>query len=327
MPSPLRYAALRLLQAIPVALLIVAGNFVLLKIVPGDLVDVMAGESGAATPEYMALLRGQFGLDQPAIVQFGHYLGRLLQLDLGFSFRNNASVATLIAGRLPATLLLLLTSIGLAVAFGIALGALSARFRHGIFDQLVSVFSSIVFALPVFWVGLMAIVLFAVQLRWLPIGGMTTIGADPRGLLGAAGDLLSHLVLPAVVLGLAHLALYARVTRAAMLEIYDMDFVRVARAKGLSEGRIATRHVLRNALLPVVTLSGVQLGSVLGGAIVVETVFSWPGLGRLAFEAIGARDLNLLLSLFLCNALLVIVMSLVVDFVYAAVDPRIELAR
>ena len=326
MPSLVRYTIGRVAQAVPVALLIVLGNFLLLKTVPGDLVDVIAGESGAASADYMAMLRERFGLDQPDWVQFLAYVGQIARFDLGYSFRHNMPVADLILGRLPATLLLLVTSIVVAVLAGLVLGGLAARYRHSLLDHFVSVFSSVVFATPVFWVGLMAIVLFAVHLRWLPIGGMTTIGADP-GLLGVVGDLARHLVLPAGTLGLTYVALYARVTRTAMLEVYDLDFVRTARAKGISEARITVRHVLRNALLPIVTLSGLQLGSVLGGAVVIETVFSWPGLGRLAFEAVTDRDLNLLLGLFLCSSLLVIVMSLVVDLLYAVLDPRIELAR
>lgn len=325
MPPLAGYALRRLAQIAPVALLIVLGNFVLLKLVPGDLVDVLAGESGAASPEYMAMLRAQFGLDQPAYLQFLAYLRQIAGFDLAFSFRHNMPVAQLILDRLPATLLLLGTALLLAVLFGLLLGALAARYRDSAVDHAVTTFTSVVFATPVFWIGLMAIVLFAVQLRLLPIGGMTTVGAKP-GPLGLAADVGIHLILPAATLALAYVALYARVTRTAMLELYDLDFVRTARAKGISESRVALRHVLRNALLPIVTLSGLQLGSVLSGAIVVETVFSWPGMGRLAFEAGADRDLNLLLSLFLCNSLVVIAVSLVVDLIYASLDPRIELA-
>lgn len=301
------------------------GNFILLKAIPGDLVDVIAGEGGAASPEYMDMLRAQFGLDRPDWAQFLAYVRQLGHFDLGYSFRHNMPISQLILDRLPATLLLIGAAVALAVGLGLLLGALAARFRGGLVDQAVSVFAAVVFATPVFWIGLMAIVLFAVQLRWFPLGGMTQIGGPP-GVLGAVGDIAYHLVLPASTLSLAYLALYARVTRAAMGEVYDLDYVRTARAKGISEARIAIRHVLRNALLPVVTLSGLQLGSVLGGAVVVETVFSWPGMGRLAFEAVSDRDINLLLSLFLCNSLLVIVMSLVIDLLYGVLDPRVELA-
>ena len=323
--SPLAsYTLRRLAQTVPVIALIMLGNFLLLKAVPGDLVDVIAGEGGAASQEYMDMLRAQFGLDRPDWVQFLSYAAQLAHFDLGYSFRHNMPVSQLILDRLPATLLLIGTSIALAVGAGLLLGALAARFRGGLVDQAVSVFAAVVFAMPVFWIGLMAIVLFAVELRWFPIGGMTQIGGAPSA-LGTVGDVAFHLMLPATTLSLAYLALYARVTRAAMGEVYDLDYVRTARAKGISEARIAVRHVLRNALLPVVTLLGLQLGSVLGGAVVVETVFSWPGMGRLAFEAVGDRDINLLLSLFLCNSLLVIIMSLAVDLIYGVLDPRVEL--
>lgn len=327
-PSPLlAFALRRLLQAVPVALAILAVNFLLLQAVPGDLVDVIAGESGAATPEYLDHLRRQFGLDVPAWERFVNYALGVLTLDLGHSFRHGMPIAQLILARLPATLLLLLTSIAVALLLGLLLGTLAARSRGGVVDTVVSVGSSVVFALPLFWIGLMGIVLFAVKLGWLPVGGIATIGRAPAGPLAAAADTARHLVLPAATLSLFFLALYARVTRAAVLEIQDLDFVRTARAKGIGEGRVAVRHVLRNALLPVVTLTGLKLGAILSGSIVIETVFSWPGLGRLAFEAMGARDVNLLLGIFLCSALLVIVMNLVVDLLYALLDPRIEVHR
>ncbi|MET0427179.1 MAG: ABC transporter permease [Microvirga sp.] len=318
-----RYFVRRVIQALPVLTLVVLGNFVLLKTIPGDLADVVAGENGAASEAYMAMLRAQYGLDQSNLLQLAAYLGQILRFDLGYSFRHSMPVSELILARVPATLLLIGTSILIAVLGGLIFGALSARYRGRLIDHAIAVVSSVLFATPVFWTGLMAIVLFAVQLRWLPMGGMSTVGAQ-GGAWSSFTDVLSHLLLPAVTLSLSYLAVYSRVTRAAMNEVYELDFVRTARAKGISERRVAIRHVLRNALLPIVTLSGLQLGSVLGGAIVVETVFSWPGMGRLAFEAISDRDINLLLSLFLCNSLLVIVASLIVDLTYALLDPRIE---
>ncbi|MDX5630919.1 MULTISPECIES: ABC transporter permease [unclassified Brenneria] len=319
------YIFRRIAQVSIVAVFVILGNFILLKSVPGDLVDVIAGESGSATPEYMDMLRVQFGLDRSGIEQLAIYFGQILHFDLGFSFRYNMPVTTLILERMPATLLLLGSSILFAVVFGVIMGCLAARYRHGAFDQFMTLFSSVVFAIPVFWFGLMGIVLFAVHLRWLPIGGMVTIGASP-GALGVAGDIAWHLIMPAITLSLSHLALYARVTRASMLEVYHLDFVRTARAKGISEAAVTVRHVLRNSLLPVVTLTGLQLGSILGGAVVVETVFSWPGMGRLAFEAVADRDINLLLSLFLCNSLLVVLSSLLIDILYGVLDPRVGLA-
>ncbi len=313
----------RTLAAAPMVVLMIVVNFLLLKAVPGDLVDVMAGESGIATAEQMADLRARFGLDRSALDQFQAYLSQLLQFDLGFSFRYSRPIADLVLERLPATALLVTVAVLAAVAVGVAAGVLAGRRPGGRFDRAVSVLSSLIFAVPSFWMGLVGIVLFAVHLRWLPIGGYATVGAPGAGWPHAV-DVAAHLVLPAATLGLGYAALYARVTRAAVIETSRLDFVRTARAKGISETRVTLRHILRNALLPVVTLSGLKLGSMLGGAVVVETVFSWPGLGRLAFEAVADRDVNLLLSLFLCNSLLVIVMGILVDVSYAALDPRIE---
>lgn len=313
----------RTLAAAPMVVVMIVVNFLLLKAVPGDLVDVMAGESGIATAEQMADLRARFGLDRSALDQFQAYLSQLLQFDLGFSFRYSRPIADLVLERLPATALLVTVAVLAAVAVGVAAGVLAGRRPGGRFDRAVSVLSSLIFAVPSFWMGLVGIVLFAVHLRWLPIGGYATVGAPGAGWPHAV-DVAAHLVLPAATLGLGYAALYARVTRAAVIETSRLDFVRTARAKGISETSVTLRHILRNALLPVVTLSGLKLGSMLGGAVVVETVFSWPGLGRLAFEAVADRDVNLLLSLFLCNSLLVIVMGILVDVSYAALDPRIE---
>jgi peptide/nickel transport system permease protein len=319
-----RYVLRRLLHAAPMALLVVLVNFLLLRLAPGDLVDVMAGESGAATPEYMAQLRHAFSLDLPAYRLFWNYLWNIAHFDLGYSFRHNMPVIQLIGERLPATLLLMLTSLVVALLVGVALGVLAARYRGSWIDEAVSLLSAAGFALPLFWIGLMAIVLFSIKLHWLPTGGMTTIGADDAGLLGNALDVARHLMLPAGTLSLFFVAMYARLTRAAMLDVSGLDFVRTARAKGISERRVVLRHVLRNALLPIVTLTGLHLGSLLGGSIVIETVFAWPGLGRLAFEAVFERDLNLLLGIFLCSSLLVIAMNLAVDLLYTVLDPRIE---
>ncbi len=319
----LRMAARRLLQVVPVVLFILVVNYALLRLAPGDLVDVIAGEAGAATPEYMEELRRRFSLDQPALVHFLTYMKAVLSLDLGYSFRHGMPVAQLILDRLPATLLLTASGILFALVSGVFLGVLSARFHGRAADAAIAVLSTLGFATPVFWIGLMAIVVFSIQLRWLPAGGMVTVGAGHAG-LDHLLDVARHLVLPAMTLGCFFTAYYCRITRAAMLEVQGLDFVRTARAKGLGERRILLAHVLRNALLPVVTLTGVQLGSLIGGSVVVETVFAWPGLGRLAFDAIFRRDMNLLLGILLCSSLLVILMNLLVDLLYAALDPRIE---
>lgn len=321
------YILRRLVQLIPAVLAVVLVTYFLLQLAPGDLVDVIAGESGSATPEYMAELRQQFGLDQSPLVIFWHYLYNLAHFNLGFSFRQGMPVADLILSRVGPTLVLMLSSALIAIAAGVVLGVVSARHRGQWIDEFISMVSTVGFAIPVFWVGLMLIVLFAVHLQWLPASGMQTIGGPPWWTWAGWVDLLSHLALPALTLSLFHLSIYVRITRASMLEAYGQDFVRTARAKGLSEGRVAVHHVLRNALLPVVTITGLQLGSLLGGSIVVETVFAWPGLGRLAFDAVFQRDINLLLGIFLFSSLLVILMNLVIDVLYTVLDPRVAGAR
>ncbi|CAO3428565.1 ABC transporter permease [Azospirillum endophyticum] len=327
MPTSLRYVFRRLVQALPMAFAIVLLNFLLLKLTPGDLADVIAGESGSATPEFMENLRRLYGLDIPVHLQFLNYIQGILHFDLGYSFRQGMPVGELILERLPATILLSLTAILFALMVGVLLGVVAARSRGSLLDEAISVVSTMGFATPLFWVGLMLIVLFSIELRWLPSAGMVTVGADYRGRWDEWLDIGRHLVLPAVTLSLFFLSIYVRITRSAMLEVYGLDFVRTARAKGLTEARVVVRHVLRNALLPIVTVTGLQLGAIFGGTVVVETVFGWPGLGRLAQEAVFSRDVNLLLGIFLCSSFIVIVVNLAVDLLYAALDPRVEVRQ
>ena len=325
LPPRLRFVGRRLLKALPLLVAVVIFNFCLLKLAPGDAAEVLAGESAAATPEYLAELRARFGLDQPAPVQFFHYAVRLLQFDLGYSFRHNQTVLQLILGRMGATLILMAGAIALAVLLGTTLGVVASRKVNSLRDTLISILAMLAFATPVFWLGLMLIVFFSVRLGWLPSNGMETIAAGHTG-LGRLLDIGRHMLMPVFTLALFYVALYTRVMRASMLEVFNQDYVTTARAKGLSERRIALRHVVRNALLPVVTLFGVQLGTMLGGSVLVETVFSWPGLGRLAFEAVAQRDINLLLGILLLCSFLVIVANILVDLAYARLDPRIRLA-
>ena len=306
-------------------LLIVVVNFLVLHLSPGDIVDVLAGEAGAATPEYVAMLRQRFGLDRPLVSQLGSYVWGVLNLDLGFSFRHNTSVLRLMLDRLPATLILMGSSLSLAVALGVVFGVTAARNVNRPVDGAIGIMVLLSYATPTFWIGLMLIVLFSVKLGWLPTGGMMTIGAGLSGPARAL-DVAHHLVLPAASLALFYAAIYTRLMRASMLEVASQDYVRTARAKGISERRVLYSHALRNALLPLLTIVGVQVGSVLGGSLLLESVFGWPGLGRLAFEAVQQRDYNLLLGILLLSSLLVILVNLVVDLLYAALDPRIELA-
>lgn len=320
----LAYALKRLLQAVPTILVIVCLNFALLQLAPGDAADVLAGEAGSATPEYMAQLRQKFGLDQPVHIQLLVYLKQVLTFDLGHSFRHGMPVAELILSRLGPTLLLMVTVFLVAVLFGALLGSIAARNLNRWQDSLISVLTVLAYATPVFWAGLMLIVVFSIKLGWFPTSGMQEIAAFHVGWEKVV-DIARHLVLPAATLTMFYLALYTRLMRASALEQLSMDYVVTARAKGLTERQIARRHVFRNALLPVVTMAGVQAGALLGGAVVVETVFAWPGLGLLAYESLFARDLNLLLGIFFICACLVVVVNLVVDIVYSMLDPRIEL--
>ena len=319
----LRYVLKRLLQALPIVLAIVVVNFFLLHLAEGDAVDVLAGEAGSATPEYMAQLREKFGLDKPLPVQLAIYLKNVFSLDLGYSFRHEMPVSELVFDRFMPTLLLMTGTIMLAVGVGILLGLLAATGLNTWRDNLISIFALVTYATPLFWVGLMMIVLFALKLGWFPTSGMETIAAFYSG-WDRVLDIGHHLVLPTVTLSLFYLALYTRLMRASMLEQAGMDYVTTARAKGLTERRVVFVHVLRNALLPVVTMAGVQVGALIGGSVIVESVFAWPGLGLLAFEALFARDLNLLLGIFLLSALLVVAINLVVDIIYSSLDPRIE---
>jgi peptide/nickel transport system permease protein len=320
--SRLGYAGRRLLQAVPIILAMAVFNFLLLHLAPGDAADVLAGEAGSASPEFVARLRADFGLDRPLPLQLFFYVKQVVTLDLGFSFRHRTPVLSLILSRLPATLILMTAAIGLSVGLGILLGVLAARHVNTWVDNAISVFALLSYATPIFWIGLMLIVLFAIQLGWLPTHGFAAVGAAGSSLAHAL-DVGRHLVLPATTLALFYVALYTRLMRASMLDVYGLEYVQSARAKGLSERRVAVKHVLRNALLPVVTMAGIQVGHMLGGSVLVETVFGWPGLGRLAFESVFARDINLLLGLLLFSSILVVVANLVTDLLYSVLDPRI----
>lgn len=312
----------RLLQLVPVVLAIAALNFALIKMAPGDAADIIAGQMGHATLEFTEELRREFGLDLPLIEQFLVYISRLATLDLGVSVIQQQPVLDLILDRLPATLLLMVTSIAIAIAAGVTLGVVAARRQGGWVDNLISVVALLVYATPAFWLGLMLIVFFSIRLDLLPSGGMMRIGVAQSS-PALALDVARHLILPALTMGLFYAAIYARLMRASMLEVYGQDFITTARAKGLAERSIAWSHAARNALLPVVTLAGLQLGHLLGGSVLIETVFGWPGLGRLVFDALQQRDLNLLLGILFVSSVVVVLANLVVDLVYGQLDPRI----
>jgi len=318
----IRFVAARVWQGVLTIVLIAVVNFILVHAAPGDPVTLLAGDN--QDPEFAAQIRTQLGLDQPLFVQLGHYLGQLLQLDLGYSYRQNQPVLDLILDRLPLTLLLTGCAFVASLLMGVGLGALSAKKAGTWVDSAVSVVSLVFYATPVYWLSLMAVLVFSVQLGWFPGFGFKSVGANLTG-AALAWDVAQHLFLPALMTALFHMAVYARMTRACMLEVAQMDFVKTAHAKGLRPARVWRAHVLRNALLPVVTLAGLQAGTLVGGAILIETVFAWPGLGRLLFESLLQRDYPLLLGTFLATTVMAVVFNLITDLVYTVVDPRIEL--
>lgn len=323
-----RFPALRLivrtlLQALPAVLGIVLLNFLLLQAVPGDAAQVLAAESGSATAEMMAELRERFGLDVPVLQQLLAYLDNLSRLSLGYSPRFNLPVAELIGSRLGNTLLLMGAALGFALVCGVLMGTLMGMTAGRWPDRTLSLIALVLYSTPGFWLALMAIVVFSVTLGWLPSGGTATIGADLQGADWLL-DRARYLVLPALTMSAFYVAIFARLTRAAFLEVSRLDFVRTAQAKGLHPARVVIHHVLRNALIPVTTVAGLHLGAMLGGAVVIESVFGWPGLGRLAFESVMARDHIVLLGILLMSSLLVIAANLAVDLLQLMLDPRVE---
>ncbi|PHK93658.1 ABC transporter permease [Pseudoroseomonas rhizosphaerae] len=316
----------RLAASLPTLLLILVGLFLLLQLAPGDTVDALIAQMGGGDPAMAEQLRTFYGLDAPVVVQLGRYLLRLVTLDLGFSAIYGKPVAEVILERLPVTLLLMASALSFAFAAGMALGVVAARRVNRWPDTLISTLGLVFYATPSFWFGMMGIVVFAVRLSWLPAGGFEEIGSGNAGLTRVL-DIAWHLVLPVATLALTYLATYLRIMRASMLEVLTLDFVRTARAKGLGETAVVLRHVLRNALLPGVTLMGLQAGTMLGGSVVVESVFALPGLGRLAYESVVQRDVNTLLGIVFVSALLVIAINFIVDMLYAKLDPRIVSGR
>jgi peptide/nickel transport system permease protein len=318
-----QFLAGRLAKGIVVLFAIAVLNFFLIRAAPGDPAQVLAGEAGAADEQLLIQLRERFGLDQPLLTQLWVYLKGYLTFDLGFSYRQQQSVLSLILDRLPATLLLTGAAFLVSLGLGTLMGALAARRAGRWQDSVITTLALVFYATPLFWVALMSQIVFSLKLGLVPNVGYETIGANYTGLARAL-DIASHLVLPALTLGLFFTALYARMMRASMLEVAGADFVKTARAKGLSPGVISRRHVARNAILPVVTLAGLQAGQLVGGAVLTETVFAWPGIGRLMFDALVQRDYSVLLGVFFISSAMVVGFNILTDIVYRLADPRIE---
>jgi peptide/nickel transport system permease protein len=298
-------------------------NFFLLQLAPGDPAQTIAGSMGGITEEILAEIRADYGLDKSLPEQLGNYLARYAYLDFGDSFYFNADVRGLILSRLPATVLLVMSALMLAVMAGVFFGVAAARRPRSWLSHGVTVFSIAGYSAPVFWLGLMMLVLFAKVVPLFPVGGMFDVSRDLEG-WARVPDVLRHLALPATTLAVIYIGQYSRLSRATMLEVMSADYIRTARAKGLSESEVVYKHALRNAVLPVVTMAGLQFSQLFAGAILVETVFNWPGMGRLAFDSIVRRDYPMILGILFFSALLVVAANLLTDFAYRLIDPRIR---
>jgi len=322
MKRALRLLRRRLVSSIPVLLIVIVGTFFLLELAPGDAVDAYLVTIGGGDPALVQALRESYGLDQSALVRLWVYLTSLAHLDLGWSVQFGRPIRDLILERLPNTMWLMGAALALSFTLGSLLGIIAGARPGSVFDRFFSVGSLALYAVPSFWLGLVLIIIFAVQLRWLPTSGIETIASGKAGLARAI-DITRHLVLPVSALGLIYLALFLRMMRAGMAETWRQDFVLAARAKGLARRRIVLRHVARNALLPLVTMLGLQAAAMLGGSVVIESVFAIPGFGRLAQEAVAGRDAPLLIGIIIVSAVLVIIINLLVDIAYALLDPRV----
>lgn len=313
--------ARRFAQSVILVLLLIVFNFFLIHIAPGDPVNYLAGQSG--DEQYFALIRAKFGLDQPFLTQLWVYLSGVLRGDLGYSLSHQQPVLTVILARLPATLILVIPAIVIAAVLGIVLGVESARRPDSSFDRVINAFALLGHSLPSFSIGMLLLLLFSLQLGLFPAQGTTSANQDLTGLAYVA-DFLFHLALPCLTLVIVQLAQILRLTRAEMINVLDENYITAARAKGVGETRLLYVHVLRNALIPVVTVIGSDLGMLLSGAVLVETVFAYPGLGRLMLEAIAARDYPILLGLLITTSAGVAVANFVTDSLYPVLDPRIR---
>ncbi|EAR52644.1 oligopeptide ABC transporter permease [Oceanicola granulosus HTCC2516] len=322
------YIIRRLLLFVPMALGIIVVTFGLLLLIPGDPAAVLLGQE--ATPENIASLRDALGLDDPWFLRLGRYMLELLQGDMGVSIFQNAPVSDIILGRLGATVELALVALLMSTVVGVFLGVTAAIRQGGVVDAVAMLLAQIGISMPVYWLALLLMLGFAVQLGWLPAIGrgeplVSALGMALRGNPAPLWDSLAHIALPALSLALNSAAIISRLVRTSMLEVLREDFVRTAKAKGMRRRSVVWRHALRNALLPVVSVIGLRFGALLGGAILTETIFAWPGLGQLTISAISQRDIPLIQGIVLTFALIYASVTLLVDLLYAAVDPRIRL--
>lgn len=314
------YALRRLLTSLPLLLVITAIIFTLLQFTPGDPLDAYIPPDQVLTAQQRDSIKAQLGLDQPKPVQYLKWLGRAVQGDLGYRIKNGEPVSTEIARRLPPTLLLMGAGMGLGVVLGILFGVVAAVKRYTALDNLLTLLAFLGISTPAFLAGLLGLYVFALKLGWFPTGGYQTPGD------GSMGDILSHLVLPALILSVTYVAILMRYTRSSMLEVINQDYVRTARAKGIASFRVVSKHVLRNALIPVVTVIGANVANLIGGAVFLESIFSWPGTGQLYLDAIDARDYPMIMGTTLVLAAVILLANLITDLLYGLIDPRIRYA-
>lgn len=319
----LQSLAVRLFYAAILLTAVLILNFSMMHLAPGDVADTISQSMGGADEELLTQIRAEYGLDQPFLVQLGRYIGGVATGDLGYSYFYNRPVISLIVERLPATLLLVFTAQIAALIIGVVLGAISAQKPDGILSHFVTFLALFGYAAPVFWTGILLLIVFSLNVHWFPVAGMRDVTIE-GGFFVKAIDVLRHLVLPAVTLASVFLALYSRLSRATMMEVLKSDYVRTAHAKGLPMRNVVYSHALNNAMTPVVTLAGLQFSAVFSGAVLVEAVFSWPGLGTLAFQSIIARDTPTILGILFFSALVVIIGNLLTDMVLRMMDPRIR---
>jgi peptide/nickel transport system permease protein len=310
--------------------------FLFMRLIPGDPVDIMLGEASNVTKEEIDTLRSQFDLDQPIHIQLGNYLSRVLKGDLGYSITRSADVSGLIKEALPATVELALAAILFALAVAVPIGIISAVKHNSVVDRTSMAGAFVGISMPAFWLGIVLILVFAVNLKWLPTSGRAPYGFVPQHVTGlyvldsvltgngqALRACLRHLILPAVALGVAPAAIITRVVRSSMLEVLRKDYVTFARAKGVREFAVVVRHAFRNALIPTVTITGLEVGSLLGGNMIVETIFGWPGMGRLVVDGIFSRDYSLVQGAVMVYALTFVLVNLVSDVLYTWLNPKI----
>ena len=316
----------RLVYAFVLLFAVLVLNFTLMHLAPGDVADTISQSMGGADEELLIEIRKDYGLDQPYYQQLATYIGKVLRFDLGHSFFFNEPVSKLVFERVPATLLLVITAQILALLLGVVLGVYSARKPNGIMSHFVTFFALFGYSAPVFWTGILLLIAFSLQIPLFPVAGMRDVTIEGNFWVHAI-DVMKHMVLPVVTLASIFLALYSRLARATMIETLGTDFVRTARAKGLPERQVVYKHALRNSLSPVVTLAGLQFSAVVSGAVLVEAVFSWPGLGTLAFQSIIARDTPTILGILFFSALVVIIGNLLTDLALRFVDPRVGASK